>query len=507
MSATYSINPGTPQEANTFNQISDVLNVLPDNTQKLITPRDVRDAVFSNWENTVFRYTKNSTEDEYIGIARSNIKDKIFFGKKELLGSSILSNSVLTALSDVDLFFYNTKSDTAPTQDLKIAFLAGSSQSLHTSSPYLEVVQVSGGTPSLGLNLTHNQTFGGDFNFQAGLNGRVSVNNLVFPSVNELATMIPSASASQAGDLFLVRSNSGYVELRTGGSINTLGSPGGTTNIYGSPVNVNGYSLEFTDLDPTIVPLGGIPAGSTFSNVPLVEMLRRLLYPYLAPLTQVSVTSVSERNHFSNTLSNFTYTLTKRSNDITSSNISVIGNSILANYSGPLVSGPGYISNSYSDSYTFSAISIRNNTTGVFTFSVSATDGIQSYTSSVTETFVYPYFYGFSATNNMSVIQSTVDTDLTKLVDKFRDETVSLAGTGYLYYCYPDYYGSLAKIYDGNGFLLWQSGSASTSWTYSTVNLHSPSGLWGGTQYRVFRTTNMVTIPLPSQNYHFNFTP
>jgi hypothetical protein len=143
----------------------------------------------------------------------------------------------------------------------------------------------------------------------------------------------------------------------------------------------------------------------------------------------------------------------------------------------------------------------------VFTFSVSATDGIQSYTSSVTETFVYPYFYGFSATNSMAVIQSTVASDLIKLVDKFRDETVSLAGTGYLYYCYPDYYGSLAKIYDGNGFLLWQSGSASTSWTYSTVNISSPSGLWGGTQYRVFRTTNMVTIPLPSQNYHFNFTP
>jgi hypothetical protein len=368
------------------------------------------------------------------------------------------------------------------------------------------VVQVSGATPSLGLNLTHNQTFGGDFNFQAGLNGRVSINNLVFPSVNEFATMVPSASASQTGDLFLVRNNSGYVELRSGGSVNTVGSPGGVTNIYGSPVNVNGYSLEFTDLNPTITDLGGILAGSTFSNVPLVEMLRQLLYPYLGPLTSVSISSFSERNHISGTTSNFTYTLTKRSDDIISSNISVIGNSVLANYAGPLVSGPGYISNSYSDSYTFSGPQIQSNSTGVFTFSVSATDGTQSYTASVSETFVYPYFYGFSATNSMSVIQATVGSDLTKLVDKFGDETVPLAGTGYLYYCYPNYYGTLAKIYDGNGFLLWQSGSASSSWTYSTVTINSPSLLWTSS-YRVFRTTQVVTIPLPSQNYQFNFNP
>jgi hypothetical protein len=68
-------------------------------------------------------------------------------------------------------------------------------------------------------------------------------------------------------------------------------------------------------------------------------------------------------------------------------------------------------------------------------------------------------------------------------------------------------YLTLAKIYDGNGFLLWQSGTTSTSWTYSTNTISSPSGIWGGTSYLVFRTTSVVTIPPPSQAYQFNFTP
>jgi hypothetical protein len=508
MSATYSINPGTSQEANTFNQINDILNALPDNTQKLITPRDLRDVAFSNWENTVFRYTSNSSGTQYIGIDRSNIKDKIFFGKKELSGSSILSDTLLTTLSDVDLFFYNTKSDSSAAQDLKIAFLAGSNQLLHRTPPYLEVVQISGATPSLGLNITHNQTFGGDFNFGAGLNGRISVNSLVFPSVNELNTMISSASSSQSGDLFMVRSSSGYLELRTIGSINTLGSPSTITNIYGTSVEVNGYPLEFTDPNPTVVDFGGVPAGTTFSNVPLVELLRQMLYPYLAPLNSISlIRPVLERNHVSGTSSHFTYTLIKRSDNITSSTLKVVGNSTLANYAGPFVTGPGYITQTYNDSYTFSGAQIQSNISGVFTFSVSATDGIQTSSSSAKETFVYPYFYGFSATNSMTSIQTTVANDLTKLIDTYNDETVSLSGTGYLYYCYPDYYGTLNKIYDGNGFIVWQTGTSSAGWTYSSVNISSPSSIWGGTLYRVFRTTSMVTIPLPSQNYQFKFTP
>lgn len=505
--ATYSIFPNTTQEANSFNNISDVLSVITDNTQKLINPRDVRDVIFSNWENTVIRYTSNTSGTQYIGIAREDVKDKLFFGKKSLSGSNILSNTVLSAQSDVDIFFYNTKSDSDPSQNLKIGFIAGSSQSLHTSVPYLEVIQVSGGTPSLGLNLTHNQPFGGDFNFEAGQYGRIGLNSLIVPSVTDISSMISSPSASIVGDLFVVRSSSGYLEFRTGGSVtSTLGSPDSPTSIFGSTVNVNGYPLDFTDSNPTIQDFGGVPQGSTFSNVPLVEIIRQLLYPYLGPQVTLNITNpIKERDHLSGTNSAFTYTLTKRSGDITSTTIQVINSSgvVLTSYSGPVLTGLGLISQTYTDSYTFSGPQISANLNGSFTFSVSTTDGTQSVVASSSMNFVYPYFYGFSATTSNT---QTIINSLTKLIDVQDDQEVSLSGSGYLYYAYPASYLTLNKIYDGNGFLLWQTGTTSTSWTYSTNTISSPIGIWGGTSYLVFRTTNVVTIPLPSQAYQFNFT-
>ena len=159
----------------------------------------------------------------------------------------------------------------------------------------------------------------------------------------------------------------------------------------------------------------------------------------------------------------------------------------------------------YNDSFTFSGPQIQANLNGSFTFSISATDGTQSVTASSTMKFVYPYFYGFSPTSSNT--QNIFNTYLTKLIDVQNDQTISLSGTGYLYYGYPANYLTLAKIYDGNGFLLWQAGSASSSWTYSTTTISSPSGLWGGTNYIVFRTTNVVSIPPPSQAYQFNFAP
>ena len=504
MAATYSINVGTPTEAYTSTQITDVLNLLPDNTQKLITPIDVRNAVFSNWESSVIRYTYSDDSTEYIGISRPNVKgDSIFLGKKTLYGSSVMDSSIL---SGSDIIFYNTKLDTNPSQNLTISFLAGTNTSLFPYAPNISVVEITGATPSLDFNISHNQPFGGDFNFIAGYEGRINLNGLILPSVNEISTMVLTPTASSGADLFLVRTSGGYLELKNGSYItSTIGTPGNVTNIYGSPVNLNGYPLEFTNLNPTPVSFGGITAGSTFSNVPLVEMIQMMLYPYSGPLSSVSITpSIRERVHaFAGTSSYYGYSLTKRTDDITSSNISIDGNSVLYNSPGPIISAGGYVTNTYSDVFTFSGSNIQSNLSGVFTFSVWATDGVSSYTASDSLNFVYPYFYGFSATtsNTQNIING-----LSKIVDIEEDQIVSLAGSGYLYYCYPNSYGYLSNIVDGNGFTVWTYGTSSTSWTYSIVaGINSPSGYWSGNSYKVFRTTNSINITLPSQNYKFNF--
>jgi hypothetical protein len=123
MPATYSRNPGTPTESFKLVDIDSVLNELPDNTSGLINPHDLRDGIYTTWENIVIKPTI-SNGIEYIGIDRNNLYEKIFLGKKQISGSNILTSNLLN--SDVDLFIYNNKTDSDLTsQNTKVGFLLG----------------------------------------------------------------------------------------------------------------------------------------------------------------------------------------------------------------------------------------------------------------------------------------------------------------------------------------------------------------------------------------------
>jgi hypothetical protein len=41
------------------------------------------------------------------------------------------------------------------------------------------------------------------------------------------------------------------------------------------------YLLDFTSLVPVPQTIGGVVAGSTFSGMPLTEVVRMILYPYI----------------------------------------------------------------------------------------------------------------------------------------------------------------------------------------------------------------------------------
>jgi hypothetical protein len=520
MSYTYSISTGTTQEALSKTSIEGVLSQLPDNTAKLITPRDVRDAIFSTWESSVIRYTKVNSID-YIGIDRTDVKDKkIFFGKKQISGSNIMSNALLG--SDTDIFLYNTKSDSAVTQNFKISFLAGTQASLYVEAPYLSSKYITSVNPHLSLELVNPATYG-TINFQSGASASLTLNNLNFPStqyVNSITTM--SASQSDANSLFLAVRSGGNIELLTYQSAgNTLGSPGFTTSINGSPVLVNGYDLEFTDLNPTVTSLGGVQIGSTFSNVPLSEMIRQILYPYLPPLSTIQFNSITsptginiglnnavERHHNLNTIVNFTYTLTKRTNNIIQTNIQILNsNGSVSAPTGQTLSGIGLQTLTVTTSATIIPANISVITGfNPFTFSVIPSDGTQSFTASNTLNFVYPYFYGFSDfnSNDNSTININVLADMTKRIDIKTNQTLPISGNNeFLYFMYPSIYGTLSTILDGNNFVEYTHGNFGT-WTYSQNTLISPDSFWNNAQYYVYRKTLPTTIP-PSQNYKFNF--
>lgn len=302
MPATYSINVGTQLEAYRKSDIISVLKDIPDNTHKLISPRDIRDAFLSTWANSPFKQTKNISGTEYIGIDSGNpadrdIKQKIFLGKRSYANLDIMTDSLLSN-NRADIYIYNTKPDSYLTQSsTKIAILAGTNSTLHETAPYIESKIVNNTNHFEFRNPSLNN---GPISIYSS-SGRVAINGILFPTVAETA-------AKTNNDIILKYSGSypnGYLKW---GPISfdetNVGAVGLPTNIYGSPVNLNGHSMEF--VDNSIVPsaVGGVPAGFSFSsksyyspitatqqNWPLAEVLRNVLYPYVAPTLSLSVTN------------------------------------------------------------------------------------------------------------------------------------------------------------------------------------------------------------------------
>jgi hypothetical protein len=512
--ATYSISVGTTQEANSLSLITDVLSLIPDNTSKEITPKDVRDAIFSSWESSVIRYTSDGSTD-YIGIDRNTVKDvKIFLGKKEISGTTVLTGLLG---SDTDIFLYNTKSDSALTQNFKMSLLAGSDTGLFSTAPYISSTYVSGSPNYLSLDFVNPGTYG-TINIESGSSAEISVNNLLFPSttyVNQIVTGATPAQASDGSTLLLATRAGGVVELLTPSSLGgSLGSTGSTTNIYGSPVLVNGNALEYTNLTPTVTQTGGVAIGTTFSNVPIVNMLTAILYPYIPPAATLLITTTLganntlERNHNSSTTIAYQYSLTKATYNITLTRLQAIRNDGVVVVNDPslsTLSGPGLITQTFTNTRSLitSDISALSNGPCIMTFSVVPQDGTSSATASQRIEFVYPYFYGYNATDvtNSSEFNS-INSSLSKRIDIYGSQSLAINGTGYLYFGYPSYYGVLSSIQDGSGWIEYSPSNLAT-WTYSLYNSVTGTN-WSGGQYYVFKKF-AVTTTNPTQTYKFNF--
>lgn len=300
MPVTYSINVGTNLEAYRKSDIISVLKDIPDNTHKLISPKDIRDAFLSTWANSPFKQTKNTSGIEYIGIdsgnpANRDIKQKILLGKRSYANLDIMTDNLL-GNTRADIYIYNTKPDSYLTQSsTKVAILAGTNSLLYENAPYIES-RVVGSTNH--FEFRNPSLFNGPISIFSST-GRVAINGILFPTVSE-------NTSNAANGRILKYSGSypnGYLKWSEitfdETNVGTLGLP---TNIYGSPVKLNGHSLEF--VDSSVVPntIGGVSAGfsfpsnsynspitATMQNWPLSEVLRKVLYPYVEPTLSLSV--------------------------------------------------------------------------------------------------------------------------------------------------------------------------------------------------------------------------
>lgn len=534
MPATYSINVGTAIEAFRKPDIISVLKDLPDNTHKLISPKNVRDAFISTWASSPFKQTTNLTGIEYIGIDSGNpsnrdIKQKILLGKRSYANLDIMTSNLLSNDS-ADIYIYNTKPDSYLTQSItKMAILAGTSSHLHETAPYIQS-SVEGNSNKLEIrNPSLNK---GPISIFSS-SGRVAINGILFPTAAE------NSSGASNGRILKYSGSypNGYLKWSdlTYDETN-VGFPGLPTNIYGSPVRLNGYSLEF--VDNAIVPLkvGGVPSGFSFSsnsfynangatyqNWPLSEVLRTIIYPYVEPALSLSVTNnnpassaygttYAEAGSSVNVRLRYDLTIYPRTPDEYVSNYYIVTQEQYAStttataatvppYSGLSFSGlPG---KTFSNGINFT-ISSANGPSGgkyIFTMAISNVPGTTvamyptspafvnsgwSYSVSSTINFIKPIYYGFIATT-ASAIPAT---GLASLIQPCPGPTASLklsiTGTGYLYFAYPIQDGiggnlslsSLKGIKDTNGFLVHSSTSLGTSaFTSSTIS-----------QYNVYRT-------------------
>ena len=220
--------------------------------------------------------------------------------------------------------------------------------------------------------------------------GTVSINNIVFPTILDNAT----ASTDK-----LLSWNNGLLEWGniTLPTTNHIGVTGSLLNIYGSPVNVNGYSLEFTDSRYCPISIGDIQMGSTFDSVPISDILRRLVYDYLPPLCSISVLPPYSSGYVevgTSPLVTVSYTIEKRSLPTLTTGLS----NMIPSSSPPITSGGPSLVTGVANGVVISPVA-----NGTSSFTITVNDGTTSNSASASISALYPYFYGFSLLNTMTI--------------------------------------------------------------------------------------------------------
>lgn len=237
----------------------------------------------------------------------------------------------------------------------------------------------------------------------------------------------------------------------------------------------------YTNTMPTVSAIGGIPAGSTFENVPVSQMLTKLLYPYIAPV--VSVTSTPNGGTYEKgtevPVTQITVSVTKKSENITKVEV-LDGSTSLG------VKEDGQTGNLV---FPLENVVVTNNKN--FTAKVTDASGKTVTANTSGFTFIYPYFQGVIATD--AVINETLISGLSKLIQTKANKNLTYtANNQKMVIAYPKSYGALNKIVDPNGF------DVTATWTVQEITITTADGI--ATAYYVY-TSKVVTV----DNYKMQF--
>ena len=409
-----------------------------------------------------------------------------------------------------------------------MAFLAGSTTSVFVygntiSVPYIGaqiVTNLYGNV--LDFNIINNSYInsgatysGGNINILSKY-GNVLINGLVFPSYSQ------NVPFTVADNSILVYKNIGgnaYLQWATNNSANlTSITASGTFSIMADSIYLNGFNTVFSDSRPTPIAVGSIAVGSTFSNLPLIELLRMIVYPYVPPRLTLSPASyfveVTTTGVVGLSFSITKVTATSSILSITSNPLFLSGTSSALTY----LNATSSINRTYTGTGSFSSGTYFA-TTGIKSFTMSVRDNITGTTSVTTNmNVVYPIFYGTStvSTSSQAVVQSLLNS-FTKVVDNNISKTVPISGTAVcIYYCVPNIYntgGTISSVFDVSNPSVNIRNNFRGSGMAFTMSLSSPSGFWGSTLYSCYiyspsgsaTSSNIGNSPFYTANYQFNF--
>jgi len=557
-----------PTETNQLGDIINVLNILPDNTTKLISPKDVRDAVYTLWENTMFKPTSFTGSVDYIGIDQYQLKDdneadwypKVYFGKKQTGGQFIMNNDLLTQ-PEVDFFFYNTKNNSIQgNYETSIAILSGTGPFYNTTqnevrSPQIVSTPVSdqyGQYMDLTIkNTSYNNDgtddYGGNINIRSE-KGYVSVNDFFFPSVDTIqdttAGYILSLEKDGDGNAF------GVWRSPFSQSISNIITKDPFT-INAPSITLNGY--KFTDSTIVATGIGGIKAGESFTTgVDVLDMIRRIVYTYVAP--RVTSLLTTETDPFTQvklieTGDGGTWTsLRLRASVIKNATQSLTdlgylpGNNLIpaAVAINPFPSSLPTIGNTttnaiYQPEQSFNFDPVGNDRYKIITFTLSVSDNYPTTNvASSTIKTVYPYFYGtatYAATqsaipgatdiNNILGINITApagklkpylaepiignptfsDNQYLKITTRGLPGTTG-EGKGFIYFGFPAGNPLLKFIYDNSSL------DVTTTFKTYSITINSPTSnpkRWSGRPY-IFYISTETRVDLSTGTFSFIFT-
>lgn len=470
---------------------------LIDNDDKLISPKILRDSILSIWDTTPFKETTASGSSiYYIGFDSGNpnddLKKKIYLGKRFYNGDEIMSTTLLN--SEVDIFLHNTRKDSSSQLQTRVSILSGTNSLVYNRAPYISSDYVVGSTSSrLSLNLINSS---GDIillskgidpftGVDTNSGGTVSLNNIVFPTLQQsVQTQIDSGLDGKILTWFDGGLTWSKIEVVNN---DWAGVTGSEFNLYGNPINLNGYSLEFSDNRRVPVKIGDIEPGSTFSNNSISDLLSRIIYEYQPPQCELYLRSDRYLEVGTSPKIFLDYVIYKRTNDLLPT---LFTNMIPSSYS-PVSSPYSFKINGQVEGAVITPLQA---TTSTFTMKVDDGIGSNSITKSVTG--IYPYFYGFSTYSTITIANLS---SLTKKIEPKEDKSYDITGSGNFFFVYDKDYGTLSNIYNSIGT------NISGSFSYITKVLSSPSGHWQSKEFYVYKWSNVDQIGPPSEIFQFEY--